>query len=211
MKRSLPSTLLLAVALVLPVLGPDESDESLRPERDSSPVCVPYAELRDHPGRFLGRRVRVRVQARGWVERWDPFVTRFGSEDFRALDAWADEQHLWLPADHAAPLARLFVRRESAAEWALCEARTFDRFELELEVRAVLVDRPWVEVLTVRPLAGGLSEGALVHAGRAVELLAKGATARAGAEVERALRGPLHEPARRALEELARACDDESP
>ncbi|MAF64519.1 MAG: hypothetical protein CMJ84_02505 [Planctomycetes bacterium] len=211
MKRSLPAVLFLALSLAG---GEATSDEpavgahlpsGAAAAAELLPALVAYAELDAHPGRFLGRRVRVHVQAGAWVERWDPFLTRFGSEEFRALDAWADEQRLWEAAEHAAPLARLFVRRGSAAEWALSQARTFDRFELELDVRSVLVDRPWVEVSTVRPLEGGWSEGALIHAARAADLHAKGADPRARGELERALRGPLHESARRALAELASA------
>ncbi|MDP6538443.1 MAG: hypothetical protein QF903_14750 [Planctomycetota bacterium] len=210
----------LSLLLVLAVAWIPSGDRDGRPARaHGSPATPPaasapaaklpeeisYAQLGAHPGRYLGRCVRVRVQVSSWAERWDPFLTRFGSGEFRALDAWSDEQRLWDEAEFAAPAARLFVRRGSAAEWALAEARRFDRFELELEVHAVLADRPWAQVSCVRPLAGGWSEGALIHAARAADLVARGASARAREELDRALRGPLHPSARRALGELVAA------
>ena len=51
--------------------------------------------VRADPLAYLGRDLKLRFQVEHEPQDWNPFVTRFGSGEFRAVVAWADEQMLW--------------------------------------------------------------------------------------------------------------------
>lgn len=167
---------------------------------------VGCAELWDAPGKHLARELALRVQFRGWIEEWNPYLTRFGPGQYRAFDAWGETQFPWRPEEHDAPLARLFVRRGSAAEWALETAQRHDGLELQVAVRAAFACQPWVEVLGVRPLESSVPEGSILHASRALQLMERRVWGRAEEELERALAAPLFDEARAELESLRERC-----
>ncbi len=169
---------------------------------DATPPTLPWRELAAHPERHLGELVRVRVQFQSQVASWNPYVTRFGTQDFAAIQAWTDEQFPWLVSDFEAPRVRLFVRRETACAWAIGSARTYARYELVVRVREVFLSEPWCEIEQVVPLAEQISEGTLIHAGRALECAGAESWELADAEFEQALAGNLPPQARAELERL---------
>lgn len=171
---------------------------------------VACAELWNRPGKHLSRELALRVQFRDWIEDWDPYLTRFGPALYRAFDAWGETQFLWRAEEHDHPIARLFVRRGSAAEWALETAQRHDGLELQVAVRAAFAGQPWVEVLGVRPLESSLPEGSILHASRALQLMERRVWGRAEEELERALAAPLFEEARVELEGLRDRCRAEA-
>ncbi len=176
---------------------------------EAEPTRVPAKELWAHPGRYLGRAVTIEVQVHSHPESWNPFLTRFGTTEFACVRAWADGQYPWNQNDFAHPAARAFVRRDSAAHWALAEAKRLQRFELTGTVRSVFGGVPWFEVSGVKPLLRKIGEGTVIHASRGIELAGETAWWRARSEFDRALVGGLPESARLELERWIDYCDEQ--
>ena len=168
---------------------------------------VEMDELLARPTTFVGQVRRLPATFARWSEGWNPFLTRFGPDDYRAFETWSDAQFLWEGDSARKPALRLFVRRASAMEWALEEVEPHTRFEFTVAVREVFAGEPWCEVLTVRPLPEALNEGALVHAERAYKAMELRQWRRAEAELERALAAPLPQKVRAELERLRAICD----
>lgn len=211
-RRPFPLAPLLALALLL---SPNAVGSLVvRGSRGAAPPAqeradafeVTAEDLLARPGQHVGLVRRVHGTFAAWSEGWNPFLTRFGPGEFRALEAWTDEQFLWEGARVPEAPLLLFVRRGSAPEWALEGARPHLRYEFTLAVREVFAGRPWCEVLAVRPTAETVGEGALVHARRAKEALESGQYRRAEAELERALAAPLPPRAKAELERMVALC-----
>lgn len=172
-------------------------------------ALVTWKELSEHPGRWVGRRVRLHIQFQSHVASWNPYLTRFGTGQFRAIQAWADEQFPWELAEFEAPAVRLFLRKESACEWAFAEAPAYARYEVLAVVREAFLDEPWLEVQQVVPLEAQISEGTLIHASRAENLMQAKSWKLAWLELERALAGRVPALARAELERLRGVCEEE--
>lgn len=179
-----------------------------------APEAVPllaWSDVVDRPCRRLGRSVRVRVQVESHPTAWDPYLTRFGTGQFEALQGWADDQYPWLKSDFDAPQVRVFVRKGSAAARALAGAKTYARFELTGVVREVFLDLPWIEVTDVQPMADVITEATVIHAARAVDLIHEGAWRLARLELDQALEAPLPDAAMIELARLRDQCIEQEP
>jgi hypothetical protein len=206
---SLPILLLSAMAVVQ---APTNAPTPPAPmDSPAAPAPVPWSEIAKHPSRYVGRDVRVRVQMSARVASWNPYITRFGTSQFSAFDAWSDEQLPWLKSDFDAPAVRVFARRGGACEWALEKLKTYDRFELLVSVREIFLERPWAEIVEVLPLSERLTEGTVIHAGRACGLMHAGTWTLAENEIAQALNGALPPAARGALLRLREECRRASP
>lgn len=172
------------------------------------PPLIAAAAVWERPGAHLGREVRFVVQHSTWIEAWNPLTTRFGDGDYRAWSNWADEQLLWRSDEYDSPFVRLFVRRGSAAEWALEGLEPYRRFEVVGTVKAVIDGEPWIEVVGVRPLTEQIGDGSLVHAGRGLAAWERGEWSRGVEEFDRALASPLPPIAREELLRLKALCRD---
>jgi hypothetical protein len=171
-----------------------------------SPADVALGELRDHPLDHLGRRVRFLIQVESHPASWNPYVTRFGSGDYAALSAWADEQRLWQSGDWHDPMPLLFFRRGGAAERALGEAPQFARFVAVATVRQVFLGRPWIEIESADRLEQELTEGTVLHASRGLSLMQAEEWGLAAEDFERALAADLPAWVRGELEALRDSC-----
>lgn len=190
----------------------DETRSSLVDEGRPLPVAelVLWQDLMDHPSAWLGKSVRIDVQFQSRVSSWNPYMTRFGTRQFAAFQFWTDEQFPWVLSEFESPAVRLFARREGIAEWVLATAQPYARYEVQAVVREVFLDVPWVEMTAVRPLDERISEGTVIHAGRAIELMGAQAWKLASLELEPALAGPLPEKARAELERLRAICKEQA-
>lgn len=198
--------MLLASTLVLLLAAGPEATEAPEAPKTTGPALVPCGEITRNPSFHLGREVRLRVQLHSQLASWNPYVTRFGSGTFAAFQVWSDEQMLWSPEEFAAPAVRLFTRRGGAGEKALAQASRYARFEVVAVVQEVFLDRPWIEVRAVVPLEEQVTEGAVIHAGRARQLATARSWKLAQGELERALAGSLPPLARADLERLRSEC-----
>jgi hypothetical protein len=189
---------------ILALLVTASASERRTPE--AAPPVVSWKTLSDHPGDWLGKTVRLRVQLQGRVETWNPYLTRFGSRQFAAVQAWADEQYPWIKAEYDAPAVRVFLRRGEACDWALEKIEPNARFEMTGIVRETFLDLPWIELQEVLPLPERITEGTLIHAGKAQQLIQERAYARAESELDQAITDDLPPLARTELERLRTLC-----
>ena len=191
-----------------PVAAPstDESaSEDLPPdEHDAEPI--PAAEVWAHPAKYLGQTISIDVQMHSEAPSWNPMLTRFGPDDFRAFRAWSDEQFPWIEADFRRPLVRVYARKRGAAEWALESAPQYARYELLCHISANFAGQPWIEVLAVKPHPRRLDDGAVIHATRGIELMAGHGWEAAIGEFERANSSGIPFQARAELERLIAFC-----
>ena len=188
--------LLLATSLAAPA----------RRAVEAAPPVVSWQELCDRPTLWLGKPVRLRLQFQGRVDSWNPYLTRFGTKKFAAIQAWSDEQLPWIKADFDAPVVRLFLERGESCAWALDAAHTSERFEVTAVVREVFLDVPWTEVLEVRPLPERIGEGTVIHAGKALELMKRRDWKLAELEIGQATTDSLPSRARAELDRLREEC-----
>jgi hypothetical protein len=171
------------------------------------PALVSWRELCDRPCRWLGRKVRVRMQYESELSDWHAYMTRFGQGQFDALRGWSDEQLPWIEEEFHAPETLLFVRKGTTAQHALDDAQPYSRYEFTIAVREVFLDTPWAEILDVRPMAEQISEATVIHAARAIELMNERAFRLALLELDVALEAPLPEPALHELKRLRDMCE----
>ncbi len=167
-----------------------------------APALVAWADLERAPGKTLGESCRVFVQFQSLEESWNPYLTRFGPQDFVALRGWADEQRPWLQADYENPGVRVFIPRGSAAETLLRLARPHERYEFVLAVREHCAGELWCEVLSARRLSKEIPEGSVLIVARALLLIEREVWELAVSELDRALAAPLPEVARAEVLEL---------
>lgn len=169
------------------------------------PPLVSWQDLYEHPAQWLGREVRIRIQFQTRVEDWNPYMTRFGTAQFLAVQGWTDEQFPWVVSDFEAPAVRVFARRNGPCEWPLQSAKPYSRYELSGTVREVFLDLPWIEIQDARLLPDQISEATVIHASRAVDLNQQKSWKLAELEFDQALAGPLPDKARIELERLREA------
>lgn len=169
---------------------------------DESVAPTSLGELRAEPAARLGRTVSVVVQVRAVGGTWESWLSRFTPDRYVALEAWGDEQLLWVESEWTDSFARLYARTGSPAQRALAAALPHERWELEVVPRELFLGEPWCEVVGARPVEGGVSEGTILHASKAIELARTGQYELARAELERAVAGPLPEHALAELERL---------
>jgi hypothetical protein len=175
---------------------------------EAPPPLVAWKELSDRPIQWLGQTVRLELQFSNRVATWNPYMTRFGSGQFAAFQAWTDEQFPWIKSEYDAPATRVFSRTGSASDWALEAAKPGARFEMTVIVRETFLDLPWVEVVGIVPLPERISEGTSIHAGKACELMNTRSYGLAASELEQAITDDLPPLARRELERLLALCRD---
>jgi len=171
----------------------------------ASPITgtrVALAQVVAQPLDYLGGEVRFTLAVESQPQAWNPFLTRFGTEDYRAVVAWGDEQPLWERADFEAPASMLFARRGSACERLLEATPRYGRLEATAIVRQVHGGKPWIELVALATLQQAFTEGSLIHAARGVELMAAEHWRLAASSFERALASDLPERARAELERL---------
>jgi len=222
--KLLPTLLLLGLGIALVLDGGtvsagaasgDGGDGGNGDDQRSEPAAVEEAapttlgDLRADPAAWLGQRVRFTVQFCKRLDDWNPLMTRFGSTDWAAFSAWADEDFTWEAYVYDHPMTRLFVRRGGAADELMGEMRTYERFEVTGVVREVFVGEPWIEVESFRPLFELVSEGTILHVGRAFEFARQAQWDLAIDQFERAKTAPIPDNARAELDRRIEQCRKE--
>lgn len=152
------------------------------------------------PVAWRGKSVEFTLQYEAPLESWNPWLTRFSEDKYTGFSAWGDELQLWKAADFEQTQVRLFAAKGSAAARALEGAPAYRRFAVTAVARSVFNGHVWIEITSAKALPRSIGAGALVHAGRAIELAEKGHKAAAVEQYERALAAPLPTHMRKALE-----------
>ena len=185
--KSITSLVFLSAALSL------TRTPSVAPVVQEAPAreLTAFGDLSAHPGQALGQRVEFSVTFHRWVETWDPYLTRFGQEDYACFEGWSDEQYPWRESDFDFPAVRVFFKRDSEALRSIRDAKTWNRFTVEATVHQYFAGMPWLEVLGVEEERAALNEGCVIHATRALDEMSKEQFEIAVQELDRALVGVL--------------------
>ncbi len=165
--------------LALPGSGQEESGEDLS--------YVSLASIAAQPLSHLGTRFETVIQVHSRPEAWNPLLTRFGAGDYLGLRSWADEQLLWDQEQYDDPAGLVFVRRGTPAAETLAGAERYARFRVQARVAQVFAGRAWIEVHSAQRLPDAMTDGAVLHATRALQLLASGEWALALEDIARAM------------------------
>jgi hypothetical protein len=200
----MPFRSLALLSLLALLLAPAQGDEP--PAPPAGPPQVALGELRADPPAHLGEVVRLVLQLGEAVPTFNPYVTRFGPDDFLCFRAWGDEQFLWERAAFDDPAPYVFARRGTVAAAILAGGRPYARFAVEASVREVFLGEPWIEVVSAERLVEEVSEGAILHAVRGLELLREKNGFLAAGQLERAKAGFLPAHARAELDRLIATC-----
>lgn len=193
---SAPLTSLLGVALAL-------ASTDVVPPRLST--CSDLAaEAVEH----VGEPVAVQLQFHSLVESWNPFLTRFGTGQFVALQAWTDEQLPWVREDYDNPAVRFYVRRGGELETFVRGLARHDRVRATCVVREIFAGRLWAEVVDAERLDESIPEGTVLHVLRALDLMERGAWELADSELDRALLAPVPAHAWDEISAIRRRCLD---
>ena len=207
-----PRSILTLASLLLGLAGAPApgavEDELVGPP---PPPRLELSELRAEPASYVGQPLRFRVQIDSERERWNPWLTRFGTQSFRSWSGWSDDRMPWVREVWSDPSTHLYVRRESAAARTLGGARRLERYEVEAVVREVFLGEPWIEITSARRLPHMIGEGTVLHASRALALMEQGSWERARYELERARTSLLPEHAFEALDSLLEEIELRSP
>ena len=157
---------------------------------------------------YLGRRVRVVFQVHSAPAQWNPYLTRFGTAEWAAVKVWSEHQFLWDVREYEQPLGLVFAPRGGAAHTALLPAREFSRFEATIRVDQVFLGRPWIAILELEQLRAETGRGSILHASRALALMASGEWRLAIDDLSRAGVPELPPAAQAELDRLAEFCED---
>jgi len=198
--------LALRLSRAEPIRGAAADETRAAVPMPDEPPLVSWSELAQHPCQWLGRRVRVRMQVQSRMTDWNPYLTRFGTGQFQAIQGWSDEQFPWIESEYDTPQVRVFARRGTLADRELASVKSYSRYEMRGVVREVFLDLPWIEIEDARSMTDAISEATVIHAGRALDLMNQKAWRLAELEFEQALGGPLPDPALIELERLREAC-----
>lgn len=208
--RRLPLiTLIVCVAWCLSALGGSRVRAQGAEAHDGAPVDLAFGELQEQAPRWLGRRVRFSFQFESSPPSWNPYLTRFGTQDYVAAMGWGDDQFLWRAEEFEAPRVLVFARRGTPAAQTLAGAHTYSRFEVVGRVSQIFLGLPWIEVESAERLPQETGEGAILHASRALRAMEGGDWSRALEDLARAEISNLPDAARAELARLRAICEAE--
>jgi hypothetical protein len=191
---------------------PDESEApALEAPRPTKQPLLAWKDIAARPGHFLGQRIRLRLQFHSHVKDWNPYLTRFGTGHYIAIQGWTDEQFPWIESDYEQPAVRVFARSDTSAARELLRGEAYGRFEVQGIVRETFLGLPWIEIDSAFSIAEHITEATAIHAARAIELMKEEAWRLAELELEQALAAPLPDTALFELERLRQACQDHVP
>lgn len=178
------------------------------PEQSPLPVLreATLAGLFQNPLAYLGVPAHVTFQVEAVPADWNPYVTRFGPGDWAAVSAWGDEQLLWEKVAYDHPAGLLFARRGTPPAAQLARATRYERYSAEVVVRQVFLGRPWIEIRSMQRSPQQVTEGAVLHASRALNLMEGEHWSFAIEDFGRALTSDLPVHARAQLERLRTEC-----
>ena len=194
--------------MCVPVLGLSvllDAAAAWASSREQAPL-VSLQRVCGDPLAYLGRDVRLRFQVSQELGHWNPYLTRFGPADYRALSAWSDEQILWDKSTWDQPAATLFVHRGRVADLTLERTTRYARYEATAKVAQVFLGRPWIEITSVQRIGDEIGEGSILHASKALEHMGEKRWQLALENLDRAAVGEMPSAARDELRRLRQLC-----
>jgi hypothetical protein len=130
---------------------------------------------------------------------WSPLYTPFTPEDYASFSVWPPESRLWELEGRQSSVATLFMSKQSTHLAEMKRLARYQLVQLRGTVRSTFGDpsRPWIEVVSIHPKGSGpvYDDESLRRLIFGMEDSAK-APAAAIMNLDMALRGRLHTPAR---------------
>lgn len=99
----------------------------------------------------------------GFSQHYNPYFTRFVPERFVNFSAWGVEQAIWERDQFNDDFPYLFVAKASPMLPKFMEMKRFDRVRFVGVVRDTFRGEPWIEVISITPIPGKITEKALIH------------------------------------------------
>ena len=171
------------------------------------PEEVRYEDLTEHPGRRLGKTVRFHFSFESEIEDWNPYLTRFGKHEWSLWRGWSDDQFPWELEAFESPIAYIFCPRDGRLDRKLRRAETYERFQVDAILREYTAGRPWLEVVALERTDEEITEGAIIHASRALDEMEEEQWMLALDDLDRARIGSLPPRAEAELDRLSAVCE----
>ncbi len=165
--------LLLAIACCIPAL-PAATDQAIETRKVQT---VTVERLLATPDSFQAATVRFQATWIGVTDVFDTQRSHFHPGRYINLAVWDDRANLWDPAVRAKPLASLYMSKDQPGANQPAMLKRYQQVEIEGRIIMLLDDRPWIEVVAIRPLTklGAFTESAIAHLERAVAFAAEDA------------------------------------
>ncbi len=99
----------------------------------------------------------------GFSQHYNPYFTRFVPERFVNFSAWGAEQSIWEREQFNDDFPYLFVAKSNPVLPKFMEMKRFDRVRFVGIIRDTFRGEPWIEVVSITPMPGKITEKALIH------------------------------------------------
>jgi tetratricopeptide (TPR) repeat protein len=192
------SSLILALAMCSPMAASDATMETQRTQD------VALARVLETPGAYVAVTVRFRAAFIGVGNLYDYLHTKYHPQRYMNLLVWDERAPLWVPGARAKPLTSLYMSKSRPGLELTAKLAKYEVVEIEARVDNVIDGAPWMEVLSVVPVAktGRFSDAAIAQLEQAVAFADQNARDLAEEHFAAALASDLPAPGRIAAAEL---------
>jgi hypothetical protein len=132
-------------------------------EVEAKTRAVTLSQIMKSPEAFRKVPCEFTVTFHTFSQVYNPYFTRFVPEDYFNFSAWADGQKLWRRQEYKNDFAFLFVDKRNPSLKDFLGLKRFDRISVIGSVLDTFKGMPWIEVHSMRPIPGKLTEKALIH------------------------------------------------
>jgi hypothetical protein len=98
-----------------------------------------------------------------YTQVYNPYFTRFVPERYLNFAAWGDEQEIWKVEEYSRDFPFLFVAKKARNLSDFLKLKRFDRVQVIGEIKDIFKGKPWIELYSIKPLDGKITEKSLVH------------------------------------------------
>jgi len=124
---------------------------------------VSLTELRKAPESYRGIPCEFVLVFHEYSQVYNPFFTRFVPEKYMNMSAWGDEQKIWEIREYTRDYCFLFVDKENTSLPGFLKLKRFDRIRVVGTIKDMFRGAPWIEVHSMTPVKGKLTQKSLIH------------------------------------------------
>lgn len=159
MSRSCISLAVLLMSIVL-VASPAWAGDD---QTEAQAKSVTLSQLMKTPESFRAVPCEFTLTFHQFTQVYNPYFTRFVPERFLNFAAWGDEQEIWKVEEYSRDFPFLFVSKGAKNLTDFLKLERFDRVQVVGEIKDIFKGKPWIELYSVKPLDGKITEKSLVH------------------------------------------------
>ena len=169
--RPLGGILALVLSMSLPLAASDA------PKVDGDGLFpVELQTVLTKPESLRDAKVKFRCTFAAVTDLFDFQRTSFRPERFAAVAIWDDRAKLWQPESRADVVTTVFIPKDRITPTRSTSLRKYEQLEIAGVIKDVVEGVPQIEVLELRPVAGGqFSDVAIYHTEQALALVNDGA------------------------------------